>query len=136
VQGGLVGPWILVAVAAAAAAAVAWLSDLDPSPGKNVSQVYFFGGISPAGSCDSLAVLDVATWRFSRPVTSGPPPARRCGHSSVVYRGRLWVVGGGSGRDLLRSGCDLSDVYCLDFDTMVGGWVLPLWLVWRQLSIG
>lgn len=26
----------------------------------------------------------------------------RCGHSSAVYGGRLWVVGGGSGRDLLR----------------------------------
>lgn len=81
-------------------------------------KIYFFGGISPAGSCDSLAVLDVATWRFSRPVTSGLPPPRRCGHSAAIYRGRLWVVGGGSGRDLLRSGCDLSDVHCLDLDTM------------------
>lgn len=54
----------------------------------------------------------------SRPATSGNPPPPRCGHSSCVYGGRLWVVGGGSGHDLLRSGHDLGDVYCLDLTTL------------------
>lgn len=82
------------------------------------SKVYYFGGIAPGGSCASLAVLDCHTWTFSRPATSGNPPPPRCGHSSCVYGGRLWVVGGGSGHDLLRSGHDLGDVYCLDLTTL------------------
>lgn len=81
-------------------------------------QIWYFGGIAERGASSSLAVLDVATWQFSCPVTSGDPPPLRLGHSSCVHGGRLWVVGGGSGRDLLRSGRDLADVYCLDLGTM------------------
>jgi hypothetical protein len=36
-----------------------------------------------------------------------------------VYRGGLWVVGGGTGQDLLRSGRDLEDVWRLDLSTLV-----------------
>lgn len=89
------------------------------------SKLYVFGGISATGACNTLAVLDLASWEWSRPPTHGTPPSPRCGHSSVVYRNRLWVVGGGSGRDLLRSGRDLGDVHCLDLSTME----------WRRLAL-
>ncbi|KAL4434043.1 hypothetical protein ABPG75_000484 [Micractinium tetrahymenae] len=81
-------------------------------------KIYFFGGIGAGGACNSLAVLDIATWTWSRPLTTGQPPSPRCGHSSVVYGGKLWVVGGGSGRDLLRSGRDFDDVHTLDLQTL------------------
>ncbi|KAL4446842.1 hypothetical protein ABPG77_008086 [Micractinium sp. CCAP 211/92] len=81
-------------------------------------KIYCFGGISAGGACNTLAVLDTETWTWSRPLTTGEPPSPRCGHSSVVYGGKLWVVGGGSGRDLLRSGRDLDDVHTLDLQTM------------------
>ena len=35
-----------------------------------------------------------------------------------VRNGKLWVVGGGLGNDLLRSGGDIDDVFCLDLETL------------------
>ena len=61
----------------------------------------------------------------SLPETTGTPPPPRCGATACVYAGQLWVVGGGSGRDLLRSGRDLRDVYALDLAT----------LVWRRVPL-
>ncbi|PRW57948.1 kelch repeat [Chlorella sorokiniana] len=89
------------------------------------TKLYVFGGISATGACNTLAVLDLHTWEWSRPHTHGAPPSPRCGHSSFVHGNRLWVVGGGSGRDLLRSGRDLADAHCLDLTTME----------WRRLAL-
>ena len=77
-------------------------------------QVYVFGGMARRSCCSSLAVLDTTTWTWTHPPTSGDPPPERFGHSGVVWDNKLWVVGGGYGNDLLRSGHDYEDVHCLD----------------------
>eukprot|EP00195_Chlamydomonas_chlamydogama_P002182 CAMPEP_0202925138 /NCGR_PEP_ID=MMETSP1392-20130828/79339_1 /ASSEMBLY_ACC=CAM_ASM_000868 /TAXON_ID=225041 /ORGANISM="Chlamydomonas chlamydogama, Strain SAG 11-48b" /LENGTH=637 /DNA_ID=CAMNT_0049618899 /DNA_START=244 /DNA_END=2158 /DNA_ORIENTATION=+ len=80
--------------------------------------VYLFGGIVDQDCCSSLAVVDVTTWQCVVPVTTGCAPSPRFGCSLAEYDGKLWVVGGGYGNDLARSGHDLSDVYCLDLLTL------------------
>lgn len=52
------------------------------------------------------------------PVTFGQPPHKRFGASLVEYKNKLWVVGGGVGSDLVRSGYDLTDIHTLDLATM------------------
>ncbi len=47
----------------------------------------------------------------------GDPPAPRFGASAAVYNHHLWIVGGGWGYDLLRSGGDHDDVHCLNLTT-------------------
>ena len=78
---------------------------------------------------------------LSRPLTTGRAPPRRIGHSSCVYGGGLWVVGGGSGSDLLRTGEDLADVHRLDISTMVGGggwgsWISCMLKLHTSLQLG
>eukprot|EP00798_Chlamydomonas_sp_ICE-L_P011739 gene11739-34467_t len=51
------------------------------------------------------------------PATSGTPPSARFGNSMVVYDKKLWVIGGGFGYDIARSGYDLADIHCLDLET-------------------
>lgn len=82
-------------------------------------QLYLFGGISRRAACNSLAVLDVQRMRWEHPTTTGIRPPPRFGCTIAEWGGKLWVVGGGDGRDLLRSGDDLVDVHCLNLDTMV-----------------
>ena len=48
---------------------------------------------------------------------TGESPPPRFGASAVVVDNQLWVVGGGWGYDLLRSGGDHDDVFCLDLAT-------------------
>lgn len=62
------------------------------------SRLYLFGGEDvmrrPLGE---LLVLDLATWQWSRPETSGPTPGPRSAHAAAMYRGRYMLVfGGGS----------------------------------------
>lgn len=78
-----------------------------------------FGGISGGTSCDSLVELDVVYWRWRLLQPSGDAPGGRFGCTLAQWGGRLWVVGGGWGSDLLRSGDDLGDVYCLHLAKMV-----------------
>lgn len=59
-------------------------------------------------------MIDVLSWQCEVPVTAGEVPPRRFGCSMTVHADKLWVVGGGYGRDLARSGHDLKDVYTLD----------------------
>ncbi len=51
------------------------------------------------------------------PSTTGTIPPPRFGCSLAVYDNKLWVMGGGYGRDLARSGYDYADLYALDLDT-------------------
>lgn len=67
--------------------------------------------------CNTLAVLDVGSWTWHHHPTTGDHPSERFGHSAVVWDSKLWVVGGGYGNDLLRSGHDYEDVHCLDLTT-------------------
>ncbi|GAX81113.1 hypothetical protein CEUSTIGMA_g8547.t1 [Chlamydomonas eustigma] len=76
--------------------------------------VYLFGGIAARDSCNTLAVIDVHNETCLIPDTSGEQPSPRFGCSLACYDNKLWVVGGGCGYDLARSGHDLEDVYCLD----------------------
>lgn len=53
-----------------------------------------------------LAVVNVETWEVDIPTTHGTGPLPRFGCSIAVWKGKLWVVGGGFGNDLARSGYD------------------------------
>lgn len=46
-----------------------------------------------------------------------------CAAAHQVYNNQLWVVGGGRGGDLLRSGPDVHDVHCLDLASLT--WSKP-----------
>jgi hypothetical protein len=80
--------------------------------------VYIFGGISDGTACDELAILDTQRWAWSLPGAPGgsgaEAPCARFGHSATLFEGGLWVLGGGTGGDLLRDGADLADVWRLD----------------------
>lgn len=65
----------------------------------------------------SSAVIDLDTWTVTRPATTGDTPSPRFGCSLLVYDNKLWVVGGGFGYDLARSGYDLYDIHVLDLAT-------------------
>lgn len=52
-------------------------------------------------------MVDVETWVVDVPAATEPRPGPRFGCSMAVYKGGLWVVGGGRGNDLARSGHDL-----------------------------
>jgi len=81
------------------------------------SKLYIFGGLIGGASCNQLAVLDTNTWIWDIPTTHGDPPCPRFGSSMAVYGGELWVLGGGLGGDLVRSGADIADVYVLNLST-------------------
>eukprot|EP00798_Chlamydomonas_sp_ICE-L_P026680 gene26680-4255_t len=80
-------------------------------------KVFLFGGLGDHGCNNVLEVVDVTTWRCESPATSGTPPSARFGNSMVVYDKKLWVIGGGFGYDIARSGYDLADIHCLDLET-------------------
>lgn len=93
---------------------------------KDGSRLFLFGGLdSSEVACDALEVLDLSTWTLSRPETTGAAPSPRFGHSSVCYRGYLWVFGGGNGSDLLRSGEDLGSAFRLNLSTWVWERLVP-----------
>ncbi|TFK81738.1 galactose oxidase [Polyporus arcularius HHB13444] len=70
--------------------------------------IVFGGGEGPAYYND-LYILDTATRKWSHPVfpaDSVPPPRRA--HTSVLYKNKLWIFGGGNGSTALN------DVWTLD----------------------
>ncbi|PRW20510.1 acyl- -binding domain-containing 4 [Chlorella sorokiniana] len=78
------------------------------------SRLFVFGGEDvmrrPLGE---LLVLDLATWRWSRPETSGTAPGPRSAHAAALYRDRyLLVFGGGS-----VAHCN-NELWVLDTETM------------------
>eukprot|EP00198_Chlamydomonas_reinhardtii_P000110 XP_001689445.1 predicted protein [Chlamydomonas reinhardtii] len=77
-------------------------------------RLFVFGGIARRGSTTRLSVIDLRTLTVDRPTTTGGGPSPRFGCSLFCYGGKLWVVGGGNGSDLARSGVDLFDVWTLD----------------------
>ena len=70
-------------------------------------------------------MIDVETWHVTIPCTTGTPPSPRFGCSLAVHNNVLWVIGGGYGYDLARSGYDHDDIFCLD---------LKAW-EWRQAVV-
>ena len=68
-------------------------------------------------------VIDVESWSCEIPQTTGTAPGDRFGCSLAVHDRKLWVVGGGYGHDLARSGHDLHDVVTLKLDSFV--WSRP-----------
>ncbi|PNG85280.1 Actin-fragmin kinase, partial [Tetrabaena socialis] len=81
-------------------------------------RLFVFGGIARRQSIAALEVIELSTGRVELLATTGPTPSPRFGCSLVAYGGRLWVVGGGNGCDLARSGHDLADVLTLDLATL------------------
>lgn len=110
-------PLVWVPIATQGLAAVADRGYHAAAASEDGMHVYIFGGISRRQSRNDVAVLDVATWTWRVMETRGDPPPPRFGASAVVHNNHLFVVGGGWGYDLLRSGGDHDDVYCLDLTT-------------------
>ncbi|KAI7839120.1 hypothetical protein COHA_007124 [Chlorella ohadii] len=78
------------------------------------SRLFVFGGEDvmrrPLGE---LLVLDLATWRWSRPETSGTAPGPRSAHAAALYSDRYMLVfGGGS-----VAHCN-NELWMLDTETM------------------
>ena len=89
--------------------------------------MYVSGGIAEGASlaCNDLWALDVGAesgvWQWRRLVgdagseVAGEVPPARFGHSMcVTSSGRVLLVGGGNGGDLLREGGDLHDAWLFD----------------------
>ena len=83
--------------------------------------LYIFGGIAEGTACGELAVYDTRERAWTLPTPQGEAPCARFGHSATVFDGGMWVIGGSTGGDLLRSGEDLTDVWRLDLGTLT--WV-------------
>ncbi len=66
----------------------------------------------------SSPVIDLVGWTAERPNATGLGPSPRFGCSLVAYDRKLWVVGGGNGSDLARSGFDLDDSFTLDLTSL------------------
>ena len=98
-------------------------SDVGPGPvgryGHTLSIVgsnlLVFGGQVETTFFDELWRFDLnslkgtPTWQLVRP--TGPAPARRTGHSAVVYRDRLYIFGGTDGN------YHYNDTWCFDLAT-------------------
>ncbi|KAG2444353.1 hypothetical protein HXX76_001109 [Chlamydomonas incerta] len=80
-------------------------------------RLFVFGGIARRDSTARLSAIDLRTMTVDRPATTGDGPSPRFGCSLFCYGGKLWVVGGGNGSDLARSGVDLFDMFTLDLAT-------------------
>ena len=79
------------------------------------SNLLVFGGQVETTFFDELWRFDLnslkgtPTWQLVRP--TGPAPARRTGHSAVVYRDRLYIFGGTDGN------YHYNDTWCFDLAT-------------------
>ena len=79
------------------------------------SVIVVYGGLHGGGPLDDVVRFDADAFEWSAVETVGPRPAARWAHSACFIGDRMWVVGGGDGSDLLRSGDDFVDVHALDF---------------------
>ncbi|TFK37602.1 hypothetical protein BDQ12DRAFT_699034 [Crucibulum laeve] len=80
-------------------------------------KIVVIGGGLAGQYFDSIFILDTMTRRWTRPTMapgSAKPTARRA-HSAVLYQGKIWVFGGGSG---MRA---LNDLWCLDVSGLASG---------------
>ena len=82
-----------------------------------------FGGNDGSACLGDLHVLNVETWTWSQPETSGATPAARCGHSGTLVN-KLWFVIGGVGDapNNAFNALELNDVWVLDTEA---------WAWWR-----
>ena len=87
--------------------------------------LYIFGGIADGEACGQLAVYDTRARAWTLPAPEGEAPCARFGHSATVFDGGMWVIGGSTGGDLLRSGEDLTDVWRLDLAALTWTRVEP-----------
>ena len=82
-------------------------------------EVWVTGGIGRGDSLWAPEAFDLDTWTIRPIVTSLPPtlarqPPPRHGHVMVPLNGRVWLLCGGTGGDILREGWDLRDCWCYD----------------------
>lgn len=79
-------------------------------------KIYVFGGGEGGEYYNDVYVLDTATRRWYHPLSSDVPeserttpyPPPRRAHTSVLYKNKLWIFGGGNGNNALN------DVWTLD----------------------
>jgi hypothetical protein len=87
-----------------------------------MGRIYLLGGISGGRSVVSLQSVEPRRgdrpWVVRDEMTTGVGPSPRHGHAAVAIGEQLWVIGGGSGGDIVRSGVDFGGAYVLDLPTM------------------
>ena len=82
------------------------------------TKVFIFGGMDEAYNSNTLIMIDTETWTCTGlNNTTGDLPSPRFGCSLTHYKGSLYLIGGGQGRALAQTGCDLEDVHSLDLST-------------------
>ena len=84
--------------------------------------IVVYGGLHGGEPLDDVVRFDTDAFEWSAVETVGPTPAARWAHSASFIGERMWVVGGGDGSDLLRSGDDFADVHVLDFGVTPPRW--------------
>jgi len=99
-----------------------------PSPRERHSssligkKIFVFGGYNrgPELYYNSLYYLDSETLTWYKVEPKGVPPERRCGHTSCVIDGKIWIFGGrGKYKQSIwntnsENLCYMSDLYCYD----------------------
>merc|ERR1719326_2198006 len=93
------------------------------------TRLYVFGGVCGGKYFGDLHCLDLSSMAWSSPVTQGPKPSSRCGHTALLIGESLLVHGGFSmdSADLatkdnsgqLLKNCYLNDMRVLDLGRML-----------------
>lgn len=79
--------------------------------------LYIFGGYDGKRNHNDLYVLDVDSFKWTRPEVSGPAPEGRNGHTATLVGRRMFILGGWLGSGPLAA----HDLHVLDLDLMA--WV-------------
>ena len=83
-----------------------------------------FGGFSEYGDCENdLAVLDMDSWQWSVPKTTGEPPGPRMSHTATRFGKDMLVYGGYCLPETASEKRYLSDVFVLKTDSW--SWSTP-----------
>eukprot|EP00003_Mantamonas_plastica_P022038 TRINITY_DN367_c0_g1_i4.p1 TRINITY_DN367_c0_g1~~TRINITY_DN367_c0_g1_i4.p1 ORF type:complete len:1091 (+),score=281.67 TRINITY_DN367_c0_g1_i4:541-3813(+) len=76
------------------------------------NKMYIYGGANESERLEDLHILDLNTFSWSSPSTTGEHPKRLSIHTACVYENSMYLYGGSDGIDR-RSG-----IFRLDLDTM------------------
>lgn len=87
------------------------------------SRMIIFGGYDGKKKLNDTYIYDFVAKQWSRPSTADHnTPNRRCKHSAVLFKKKMYVVGGFQYKD--GENYALTDMHCLDLDTYVWNTIL------------
>lgn len=87
------------------------------------NKMVVFGGYDGKRKLNDIYVFDFVTQRWSRPaIAEHNAPSRRCKHSAVLYKKRMYITGGFQYKE--GDNYALTDMHALDLDTFVWSSIL------------